>query len=62
MYPRDGVPWQPPSLDEYLDEPFEKIEQQQNSYVLTRLDEMVRRLDEMERELESMLLEFTECS
>ena len=62
MIPRDGVPWQPPQLDEYLSEPFEEIERKQGSYVLTRLDEMQRQLEDLEQELEAMLLENTQCS
>jgi hypothetical protein len=62
MTPRDGVPWQPPQLDDLLDEPFERIERQQESYLLLRLDEMTRRLDEMEEELDAMLLELSECT
>jgi hypothetical protein len=61
MVPADGVPWQPPPLDEYLDEPFEQIEQQQQSSFIVRLDAMTRRLEDMEQELDAMLVEFAQC-
>lgn len=62
MVPRDGELWQPPPLDELLDEPFERIERQQGSYLLLRLDEMTRQLEDIEEELDAMLLEFSECT
>ena len=62
MIPTDGVPWQPPPLDELLEEPFQRIERQQESYLLGRLEEMTRQLEEMEQELDTMVLEFARCS
>ncbi|MFA7566251.1 MAG: hypothetical protein WCY01_04440 [Alkalispirochaeta sp.] len=61
MAPSDGVPWRPPPLDEYLNEPFEQIEEQQKTHFLDRLDEMTRRLEDMEEELDVFLHEFAEC-
>lgn len=61
MVSRDGVPWQPPPLDELLDDPFEQIEHQQGRFMLLRLDEMTRQLEDIEEELDAMLLEFSEC-
>ncbi|MDA3949754.1 MAG: hypothetical protein PF508_11085 [Spirochaeta sp.] len=61
MIPTDGVPWQPPPLDELLEEPFQQIERQQESFFLVRLDEMTRQLEEMEQELDTMVLEFARC-
>lgn len=56
----EGVPWTPKQIDELLDEPFHKLEEQQQHSVLTRLAQMERQLDTIERDLDE-LLEAANC-
>ncbi|POR04769.1 hypothetical protein AU468_02410 [Alkalispirochaeta sphaeroplastigenens] len=57
MSDRQGTPWEPASLGEFLDDPFDRLETQQQGYLLDRLDRMVRRLEDLEEELDSFMLE-----
>ncbi|SIQ51628.1 hypothetical protein SAMN05920897_11021 [Alkalispirochaeta americana] len=57
MGDHQGTPWEPASLEEFLEAPFDRIETQQRQFLLERLDRMVQRLEEMDGELESFMLE-----
>jgi hypothetical protein len=61
MRPGESTPWRPEPLDQLLQEPFERIEEQRGEMLLQRLDELRAELEEMEAELDRMLQEAAHC-
>jgi hypothetical protein len=61
MRPGESTPWRPEPLDQLLQEPFERIEEQRGEMLLQRLDELCAELEEMEAELDRMLQEAAHC-
>jgi hypothetical protein len=55
MTVQEGTPWQPMQLDEFLDAPFERLQEQQSEYFLERMNLMLLRLGRIERDLEELL-------
>lgn len=55
MGPAEGTPWTPRRLDDLMERPFEQLEERQESYIVTRLNQMTVELDELERELDEII-------
>lgn len=51
----EGTPWQPMRLDDLIEEPFERLREQQEEHLLDRMDQMIDRLQQIERDLDGML-------
>ncbi len=51
----EGTPWQPTRLDEFMEEPFERLREQQDEQLLERMDRMVYRLEQIEHDLDVLL-------
>lgn len=49
------VPWQPQSLEELIEEPFQRLERALEHHALARLERMEEELAEMELELDQFL-------
>jgi hypothetical protein len=51
----EGTPWVPERLDQYLDQPFDEIQERINESVLQRLERMERQLNIIEADLDQLL-------
>jgi len=61
MRPGESTPWRPQPLDEFLQEPFDRIEERRGELLLRRLDELHEELESIEAELDRMLQEAAHC-
>jgi hypothetical protein len=61
MNPVDGTPWKPQQLDELLNEPFERLQEQVDHRIMARLNAMSLQLTELEAELDQIVQEFANC-